>query len=148
MAAFSSPTPAKKSQWERWSSVPDGATPAERRFNLWFMIILPIGLLIHAFFILLFTYWEVWPMAIANVFSVGMWIAAAVAWRKAKLSLTLALIVFEIIAHSTLALVMVGWGFGAQYFLYPLLIGIVLLSWWPGWLNLGLAVLLSVTFVL
>jgi adenylate cyclase len=148
MTAISSVTPSANSLWERWFTFPDDATPAERRFNSWMSVIFPFGVLIHTSFILLFAYWDVWPLVIANVFSVGLWIAAAVAWRKAKLSLTLALIVFEVFAHSTLALIMVGWGFGAQYFLYPVLIGIVLLSWWPRWLNLGTIFILAGSFVL
>jgi adenylate cyclase len=172
MTAIGSHTPSTNSLWQRWYTVKDDASPAERRFNAWFAVVIPIGVLIHAFFIMLFAYWEVWPMALVNVFSVLIWVFCAVVWRKDRLSLALALasalgstgtsdiwrkqrlslvlllVAFEVYAHATLGLIMVGWGFGAQYFMYPLIIAFFLLSWWPRWLSLGMLAVTSITFVL
>jgi hypothetical protein len=91
MTAIGSHTPSTNSLWQRWYTVQDDATPTERRFNAWFAVIIPFGVITHAIFIMLFAYWEVWPMAVANVFSVLIWVLGAVVWRREQLSLAHAL---------------------------------------------------------
>jgi class 3 adenylate cyclase len=148
MAAISSPTQKAYSLWERWSALPHNATSAERRYYTFLTIIGPASWLLHFLHIFLFAYWSVWTLAIVNVFSVLLWTAIIILWRQRQLSLAMVLAVFEVIVHSTLVVVFLGWGFGSQYFFIVLAVGIVLLSWWPHRLNVILVALCSLLFIL
>ena len=115
MAAISSTPPAVKSLWERWSAAPDDSTPAERRVHTFAVIAYPLSLVVHFLYIFLFAAWDVWPMAIFNIFSVIIWIAGTVYLRRRRLTPAMAIPFFEVLAHATLVIVFFGWGFGGQY---------------------------------
>ena len=147
MAAASSAPLTVNSLWERWRSVPDDATPGERRFYSWLVIVFPVVWLVHFFWIFLFASWGVRPLALFNVFSVILWSAALIFWRNRRPRLALATGIFEVLAHATLVIVYLGWESGAQYYAIALFVGIVLISLLPRWANMGLAVLIVILFV-
>jgi adenylate cyclase len=147
MAALDSHTAATNSFWQRWSAVPDNATPSERRFYSWGVFTLPAGWLIHLFYIGLFAAWGVWPMAIANIFSVIIWTSCIILWRQRRFAMALSIGIFEVLAHAALAIVFLGWGFGGQYLAIALFVGIVLTSLYPRWLNVTLSVFIMVLFI-
>ena len=147
MAVTSSTTPTSSSFWESWSAVPDDATPSERRLYSFSVLALPATWLIHLFYIFLFVAWGVWPLAIVNVFGVFLWSMAALLVRKQRHTLALAVVIFEVLAHATMVIVFLGWGFGMQYLAIPLFVGIVLISLYPRWVNMTLSVFIMLLFI-
>jgi adenylate cyclase len=147
MAVTSSTTPTSSSFWESWSSVPDDFTSAERRLYSFSVLALPATWLIHLFYIFLFAAWGVWPLAIVNVFSVFLWSVAALLLRKQHHAMALAVVIFEVLAHATMVIIFLGWGFGMQYLAIPLFVGIVLISLYPRWVNMTLSVFIMLLFI-
>jgi adenylate cyclase len=147
MAAINSHTPASSSFWERWSSVPDDAMPAERRLSNMLVIIVPSALLLHVFYLFLFMAWDVWPLAVFNVLSVILWSVVLLLWRKRKPKLATAFIIFEILAHVTLVIVFIGWGFGAQYSAIALFVALALVSVYPRWVTVTVSSFIILLFI-
>ena len=84
MTAISSLSARTNLLWKRWSAVPDDATPIERRFHSWIAFTFPAGWLIHLFYIFIFAAWGVWPLAIINVFSLGLWSLGLLLWYRQR----------------------------------------------------------------
>jgi class 3 adenylate cyclase len=110
-------------------------------------MVFPVTLLVHLFYIFLFAVWDVRPLAIFNIFSVILWFVALLLWRKQRLILASALGMFEVLAHATLVIIFLGWGFGGQYYTVVLLVGIVLISLFPRRVNLTLSVFIILLFI-
>jgi adenylate cyclase len=139
---------AIKPLWNWWFAMPPHITPARRRFYTTIAVGIPPSWSIHFVYIFLFAYWGVWPLAIANVFSVLLWTISAVLWRQRRLVSAYTVISLEIAIHAALVIYYVGSGFGVQYFLFALLINGLLASWWPRWINLSLVALYALLFIL
>jgi adenylate cyclase len=118
MATISSTTPAVKSLLERWSTVPPGLSKDEERLHNSVGVGLPLGWLVHFFYIFLFAYWGVWPLSVFNIFSVLIYTVAIYLWRQQRYVLATGLVTLEVILHYALAIILIGWGFGAQYYLF------------------------------
>jgi len=118
MATISSTTPAVKSLLERWFTVPPGLSKDEERLHNSVGVGLPLGWLVHFFYIFLFAYWGVWPLSVFNIFSVLIYTVAIYLWRQQRYVLATGLVILEVILHYALAIILIGWGFGAQYYLF------------------------------
>jgi adenylate cyclase len=147
MTAISSLTPKPYSLWERWSAVPDDASPAERRVHAFAVIAYPLSILVHFLYIFLFATWGVWPLAVFNIFSVIIWIASTASLRRRRLTPAMRIPIIEVLAHATLVIVFLGWGFGGQYLAFVAFTAVVLVSFWPRWVNLTLSALTMVLFI-
>jgi len=130
-----------------WVKIPAGATPQERRTYNMYAISQPAGLISHLFLILLFAYWGIPELAIANIFSVLLWAASIVLLRKHRLGWAPSLIGFEVTAHTTLVIYFIGWGMGLQYFLIALMLAAIV-STLPVWLRLFITLALIGLFIL
>ena len=118
MAAISSTTPAVKSLWERLFAVPPGLSKDEERLHNTVGVGLPLGWLVHFFYIFLFAFWGVWPLSVFNIFSVLLYTLAIYLWRQQRFMLVSSLVTMEVIIHYALAIILIGWGFGVQYYLF------------------------------
>jgi len=72
---------------------------------------------------------------------------AALLVRKQRHTLALAVVIFEVLAHATMVIIFLGWGFGMQYLAIPLFVGIVLISLYPRWVNMTLSVFIMLLFI-
>ncbi|MDX1417463.1 MAG: adenylate/guanylate cyclase domain-containing protein [Candidatus Promineifilaceae bacterium] len=147
MIESSSSSTEIESFWGHWFIVPENITRAERRAYTIERITIPAPWLLHLFYIFLFAFWRIWPLAILNVLSVTMWTAAFLAFRRQRLSLAILLIIIEVLLHTTLVVVFLGWGFGVQYYLILLSVALVLVTLWSVWLNLSVVALSALLFV-
>ena len=75
------------------------------------------ALVIHALYVPLFLWWGVWPLAIYNAFSPLFWGALIVMVRRGRTGPATVLGVMEVALHALLAMALIGWGFGGQYYL-------------------------------
>jgi len=111
-----------KSLAEKLNEVPEGKfppeyfTPALIRGYIFGTYSYPIGVFIHAFFIVIFALIGVTILALFNVLSVILWAAAFLMHRKGYFGLALLLAYFEVIAHATLCVIVIGWDTGFQYY--------------------------------
>jgi diguanylate cyclase len=80
-----------------------------------------LGIAAHAGFIPLFWLIGVPMLAAFNVASVSIWAAAWLLNRRRRSTLAMWLISAEVVAHATLAVVLLGWNSGFQYYLIPLI---------------------------
>jgi diguanylate cyclase (GGDEF)-like protein len=80
-----------------------------------------VGIAAHAGFIPMFALLGHPRLAAFNVLSVAMWIAAAIANRRDRSTLAMALLTIEVVAHAVLAVLTLGWTSGFQYYLFPLI---------------------------
>lgn len=147
MATISSTPPTANSLWERWSAVPSSLNYDEGRLYSLYAVSLPPSWLVHFFFIFLFAYWGVWPLAVFNVFSVLIWTAGIITWRQQRLALVTALIILEIIVHNTLVIIFIGWGFGAQYFIIAVFLSAVISTWLKHWMVISLGAFYTLLFI-
>ena len=130
MATISSTTPAVKSLLERWFTVPPGLSKDEERLHNSVGVGLPLGWLVHFFYIFLFAYWGVWPLSVFNIFSVLIYTVAIYLWRQQRYVLATGLVMLEVILHYALAIILIGWGFGAQYYLFLNSVAGVINTWY------------------
>jgi len=77
-----------------------------------------VAAVMHAGFVVLFIRWGVLGLAWFNGLSVVMQLAAFIAVRRGWALTSYALGVIEIYLHAALCLELVGWAFGAQYYLF------------------------------
>lgn len=133
---------------EQWMVTPPDLSPAERRAHTMATVGGPSSLLVHAFYIFLFVYWGVWPLALFNVFSVIIWTLAILYSSRRRYSLALLLGYIEVCLHSLLVIIFIGWGFGAHYFLLTTTIGVAMVSVWPRRTNGALTIFSTLLFIL
>lgn len=108
--------------WMRsWFAVPPELTGKERWAYGPFTILVPIAVMSHVGFFSLFLYWHVFPLAIFNVFSILIWSLAFWTTKRLYLRLTPLMCSTEILAHGIVCFVFVGWDFGYQYHMIPVL---------------------------
>ena len=79
-----------------------------------------VGVVAHGAFIPLFLALGSKALAGFNVLSVAVWIAAYLTNRRGHSSLAMWLLVAEVVAHALLAVALLGWASGFQYYLIPL----------------------------
>jgi diguanylate cyclase (GGDEF)-like protein len=79
-----------------------------------------VGVVAHAAFIPLFLLLGSTVLAGFNVLSVSVWTAAHLCNRRGHASLAMWLLVAEVVAHALLAVGLLGWASGFQYYLIPL----------------------------
>ena len=77
----------------------------------------PVGLAIHALYVPLFAWWGVWPLSAYNVLSTAVFALVMLMARRGHMHCALALAGAEVFVHALLAVLLIGWGFGAQYYL-------------------------------
>ncbi len=80
-----------------------------------------IGIVAHAGFVPMFALGGHPRLAAFNVFSVAIWLAAAIVNRRGQSTLAMWLITLEVVAHALLAVAALGWSSGFQYYLVPLI---------------------------
>jgi adenylate cyclase len=148
MVESSSSLTTKESFWQRWFAIPENAQFVERRVYINSRIATPAAGLLHLFYIFLFAYWGIWPLAIVNVFSVAIWATIFLLLRQRHISLAIILALFESLVHTTLVVIFLGWGFGVQYFLILTSVALVLVTWWPYWVNVAVVALCALLFVI
>ena len=98
-----------------WLPTPHGASAAGRRFYSFWRVGYPGGALSLATFIVVFSWWSVWPVALASLLGLAVWLGAAVLARRGWQTVSSWLAIAQVAAHASLVVVFVGWGFGAQY---------------------------------
>lgn len=76
-----------------------------------------LGLLVHALLIPIFLWLGVVPMAWFNVASMALWCGALLSNRRGYHNLAIFTALFEVAAHSALAITYLGWDSGFQYYL-------------------------------
>jgi class 3 adenylate cyclase len=81
-----------------------------------------VGLVVHALYVPLFAWWGVWPLSAFNVASTGVFAAAMLLARRGHLQRGLSLSAVEIFVHAMLVVVLIGWGFGGQYYLLLIMV--------------------------
>jgi adenylate cyclase len=147
MAAISSTPPAVKSLWERWSAAPSGLNQSEENHHIMLAISLPASLLMLFFYIFLFTYLGVWPLAIFNIFSVLILSVGIISWRRQRMALATMLAVFELVVHNTLVIIFIGWGFGVQYYIMAAFAGAVINTWLKRWMIISIGTFYTLLFI-
>lgn len=80
--------------------------------------------LVHCFLSLIFGYFKVYPLLIFNVISVIVYLASTILVRRDHLLLVYCITYLEIILHSFVATMLIGWQFGfAQYIIALIPVG-------------------------
>jgi adenylate cyclase len=77
----------------------------------------PVGLVIHALYVPLFAWWGVWPLALYNVLSTVVFALVMLMAHRGQIQRGLSLTGAEVFVHALLAILLIGWGFGGQYYL-------------------------------
>jgi hypothetical protein len=147
MATISSTTPAVKSLLERWSTVPPGLTRGEERVYAAWAVAGPSALLLHFFYIFLFAYWGVRPLAMFNILSVIIFAFVIIFTRHQRMALATVLGLSEVVVHSTLVIIFIGWGFGAQYLILVSFVGFFTNTWLKRWMTVGIGLLYIPLFI-
>ena len=80
-----------------------------------------VGIAAHTGFVAMFALFGHPRLAAFNVLSVAIWIAAAIANRRGRSTLGMWLLTLEVVAHAVLAVLLLGWSSGFQYYLIPLI---------------------------
>lgn len=139
-----------KSLWDWWFYSPSNLTLAERRTDTVLTWNLPFPWLFHFFYIFLFAYWGIRPLAFFNIFSVLIWTTVIILRRQPQQywrNLGYPIIAGEMIVHAALVIHYLGWGFGGQYYLFAL-IAIGFIYPWPRLIAALLTILNAILFIL
>ena len=105
------------------NEVPEGKFPPEYYTPLFIRSIVfgnygyPTGLLSHFLFLVIFALIGVTILAIFNIFSILLFATGFFLHRRGYLWLAFYLVTFEIIAHAALAIAVIGWDAGFQYYI-------------------------------
>jgi sigma-B regulation protein RsbU (phosphoserine phosphatase) len=105
------------------NEVPEGKFPPHYYTPLFIRSIVfgnysyPSGILSHFLFLVIFALMGVTVLAIFNIFSILLFATAFFLHRKGYLWLAIYIITFEIIAHAAIAIAVIGWGAGFQYYI-------------------------------
>ena len=111
-----------KSLFQSFNEVPEGKFPPEYysprivRSFIFGNYAYPLGLLVHALFFAIFALVGVTILALFNVVSVILWATAFLIHRKGYFGWAYFFVIFEIIAHSVLCVMVIGWATGFQYY--------------------------------
>jgi hypothetical protein len=108
---------------------------------------IPFALLVHLLYIPLFMWMKVPEMALVNILSVIAWAFVLYCIRRMMFSTAWILFTAEIMIHSAFCNYYVGWGFGNQYFLFPL-VGMSFLLPGKMYLSMTIAVAAIMEFVI
>ena len=95
---------------------PDYYTPRIARTYAFGIYSYPLGILTHALFLIIFTLTGVKWLALFNIFSVALWIAAYRIHLHGYFIQAYILVTFEIIAHAALCVAILGWDAGFQFY--------------------------------
>jgi len=76
-----------------------------------------VGIVAHLGFIPMFWLLGQRPLALFNIASVAIWVAALFANRRGRSTAAMWLLTFEVTAHAALAVMALGWASGFQYYL-------------------------------
>ena len=80
-----------------------------------------VALPVHIVLLIVFALTGVYEMALFNIWSVGMWIAAWVSNARGRSRLASLLLNIEVSAHAVAAVALLGLGSGFQYYLVPII---------------------------
>ena len=105
------------------------------------------ALLGHVYMLFLFAYWGVWPLAVFNVFSILIWTAGIILWRQQRFTAATLLTTTELIVHTTLVIIYIGWGFGTQYVILVHMMAFTLNTWYGRWTLFGTFALYTLLFI-
>lgn len=95
---------------------------SDQRFGFVVRAFVYVALILHAFFVLAFYALDVTTLAAVNVGSVILYAVAIVIGRRGRIRAGFALSTFEVLAHSALAVLILGWGSGFQYYIFVMAI--------------------------
>ncbi|HZM37425.1 MAG TPA: adenylate/guanylate cyclase domain-containing protein [Burkholderiales bacterium] len=104
----------------RFVEPPPGLDPVYHRYYAAVRYGYPIALAWHALFILLFALVGATPLAWINVASVAIWVLVIWLHLEGYLRSGVVLCVLEVTLHAVLAVMLVGWDTGFQYYLLVL----------------------------
>jgi sigma-B regulation protein RsbU (phosphoserine phosphatase) len=111
-----------KSLFQSLNEVPEGKFPPEYytprivRGIVFGNYAYPVGLSIHALFIVIFALIGITILALFNIGSVILWIAATLLHRRGYLGQAYSLVAIETIAHAAVCTAVIGWDTGFQYY--------------------------------
>ena len=104
----------------RFVEPPPGLDPAYHRYYAAVRYGYPIALAWHALFIVLFALVGATPLAWINVASVAIWVLVIWLHLEGHLRTGVALSILEVTLHAVLAVMLIGWDTGFQYYLLVL----------------------------
>jgi len=128
-----------------WAPVPPDLTPGQRRYHA-ITVLAPLAGLVHVLYIGLFAWWGVWQLSLINIGSVALWVAIVVLFRRGATDAGTALLCLEVSLHSALVVLFVGWEFGAQYYLFAVVL-VLFLAPWDRRISVGVTAVLTGLFV-
>jgi class 3 adenylate cyclase len=128
-----------------WLPAPADADPDTHRELSLLRLIGPIGVIVHALYVPLFALWGVWLLALFNVLSTAVWLGSMMLALRGRRRPALSVIAVEVTVHAVLAVVLIGWGFGGQYYLFPLAV-FIFASPYPRRLQMAVLALAVVLF--
>ena len=124
-----------KSLFQSFNEVPEGKFPPEYytprivRGMFFGNYAYSLGLIFHALFIVIFALMGIIILALFNIGSVILWIAAILLHRRGYFWQAYSLITIEIIAHAAVCIAVIGWGTGFQYFVFVQPATVFFLHW-------------------
>ena len=107
-----------------WLPTPADADPDTHRALALIRFGGPMGLIVHGLYVPLFAWWGVWPLAAFNVFSTAAYAVGMLALRG-RPQQALLVAGSEVVLHAILVVLLIGWGFGGQYYLFQLVVFVV-----------------------
>ena len=94
----------------------------EERYFIIGKITYNLGFLVHALWILLFYFLEIYELAIFNIFSVLVFSLSIKLNEKSKFMVAITFAYLEVVLHQWLAVYYVGWDTGFQYYIFGIVI--------------------------
>ncbi len=80
-----------------------------------------VALIMHSLFLLMFSVLKIYPLALVNVGSVGLYLLSIYLNRKGNQNISQLLGGFEVLVHSTAAILLLGWSSGYHYYMICLI---------------------------
>ena len=84
--------------------------------------LLSVALAVHALYVPLFAWFGVWPLVLFNVLSTAFSAWSMRQARRGRLRLAVWGSWIEIALHAVLAVELIGWGYGGQYYLLAIIV--------------------------
>ena len=111
-----------------WLPTPADADPEATRQLALMLAGGPVSVVVHALYVPLFALWGVWPLAVFNVFATAMYVVVMLTLRY-RPQQALLFAAAEQVVHAILVVLLIGWGFGGQYYLISLGVFVFGVSW-------------------
>jgi hypothetical protein len=100
-----------------FNSLPPKITPLYLRFYKLCNLVLTLGMFVHLLWVFVFMYMELHAMAFINIISFFLYVFCIVINRRGYHLTSVGMMVCEIIFHQIIAVHMIGWDAGFQYYM-------------------------------